>query len=97
MRLTESEKKLIQSCRRKNRQRKPAAKKQTAVRRKQSLLPDYITIANVYNRLAIVGGAGVLLSLVLSAPLHTLPFLSVWLTSVLRFSHSCKMQRVLNL
>ena len=97
MRLTESEKKLIQSRRRKSRQRKPAAR-QTAVRRKrQSLLPDYITIANVYNRLAIVGGAGVLLSLVLSAPLHILLFLSVWLVSVLRFAHSCKMQRVLNL
>ena len=97
MRLTESEKKLIQSRRRRNRQRKPAAR-QTAVRRKrQPLLPDYITIANVYNRLAIVGGAGVLLSLVLSAPLHILLFLSVWLVSVLRFAHSCKMQRVLNL
>lgn len=97
MRLTESEKKLIQSRRRRNRQRKPAAR-QTAVRRKrQSILPDYITIANLYNRLAIVDGAGVLLSLVLSAPLHILLFLSVWLVSVLRFSHSCKMQRVLNL
>jgi hypothetical protein len=97
MRLTESEKKLIQSRRRNKRTRKSAPRK-TAVRRKrQSILPDYITIANLYNRLAIVGGAGVLLSLVLSAPLHILLFLSVWLVSVLRFSHSCKMQRVLNL
>lgn len=96
MRLTESEKKLIQSRRRRNRQRKPAAR-QTAVRRKKSILPDYITIANVYNRLAIVGGAGVLLSLILASPLHILLFLSVWLVSVLRFAHSCKMQRVLNL
>jgi len=97
VRLTESEKKLIQSRRRQKRRQKPAPKKQTAVRRKKSILPDYITIANVYNRLAIVGGAGVLLSLVLSAPLHILLFLSVWLVSVLRFAHSCKMQRVLNL
>ncbi len=96
MRLTESEKKLIQSRRRRNRQRKPAAR-QTAARRQRRARLDYITIANVYNRLAIVGGAGVLLSLVLSAPLHILLFLSVWLVSVLRFSHSCKMQRVLNL
>lgn len=97
MRLTESEKKLIQARRRKQRQRKPARKKTAVRRRRQSILPDYITFSVVYNRLAIVGGAGVLLSLALSAPLHILLFLSVWLVSVLRFSHSCKMQRVRNL
>lgn len=96
MRLTESEKKLIQARRRKQRQRKPARKK-TAVRRKKSILPDYITFSVVYNRLAIVGGAGVILAIVVGRPLYILPFLFVWLVSVLRFSHSCKMQRVHNL
>lgn len=96
MRLTESEKKLIQARRRKKRTRKPATR-QTAVRRKSSILPDYITFSVIYNRLAIVGGAGVLLAFVAGKPLCIAPFLFVWLVSVLRFSHSCKMQRVLNL
>lgn len=97
MRLTESEKKLIQARRRRQQQRKPAPRKKTAVRRKKSSLPDYITFSVIYNRLAIVGGAGVILAIVVGRPLYIFPFLFVWLVSVLRFSHSCKMQRVRNL
>ena len=97
MRLTESEKKLIQSRRRRNRQRKPAARQAAVRRKRQSLLPDYITFSVIYNRLAIVASAGVILSIVVGEPLYIFPFLFVWLISVLRFAHSCKMQRVLNL
>lgn len=97
MRLTEAEKKHIQARRRKQRQRKPARKKTAVRRRRQSILPDYITFSVVYNRLAIVGGAGVILAIVVGRPLYIFPFLFVWLVSVLRFSHSCKMQRVRNL
>ena len=97
MRLTESEKKLIQARRRRQQQRKPAPRKKTAVRRKKSSLPDYITFSVIYNRLAIVGGAGVILAIVVGRPLYIFPFLFVWLVSVLRFAHSLHFAAVRNL